>query len=164
MTAMLGKGAALVFFLSLAVVAVRAQKDAAVARLPDAPQPVAALAATVAAAPNAVVFHKKLFWSLVGVQAAAVVADAQISELGLQMCPHLIEKQSAWLYGRRPSLARYYATDAFIDGGAALLGYRMVRSRRKFVKAFGWTLVAGSISAHTEGAITSLHALNSNCH
>lgn len=118
------------------------------ARLPDAP---AAVEATTPPTPQkGVVFHKKLFWTLVGVDAASAAADVQTSWHNEQEYPNGYELNS-WLYGRRPSLARYYATDAAIDGGGAFLGYKLLHSRRRLFRMAGWALLVGLVGQHTAG-------------
>ena len=134
----------------LAVNSVRAQ-EAGPRQLPDAlgtssrPSP-------PAVRHEAVVLHKKVYWALVGVDAASAVADAQISRAGLQMYPTIQEKNS-WLYGRRPSLGRYYATDVVTDAGSAFLSYRLLHSRRRPLRILGLALPAAMAGMHADGAI-----------
>jgi hypothetical protein len=125
-------------------------------QLPDAPG-ASTRPAPTAARQDAVAFHKKVFWTLVGVDAASSVADAQTSWHNEQMSPYLYE-QNSWLYGRRPSLGRYYATDLVIDGGAAFLSYKLVHSRRRSLRVAGWILLAGAIAGHTQGWIYNVTA------
>lgn len=121
------------------------------AQLPDAP----AVSTQVPAPPahqDAVVFHKKVFWTLVGVDAASAVADTQTSWHNEQMNAYGVE-QNSWLYGRRPSLGRYYATDVLMDGGGAFLSYRLLRSQRRIFRIGGWALLGALIGQHTDGWI-----------
>ena len=111
---------------------------------------------------NAVVFHRKVFWSLVAVDAASAVADTQISHAGLQTCPNYREGNS-WLYGPRPSLGRYYATDVVIDGGGALLSYWLLHSRHKPIRVFGWLPLAVTLGSHGEGVVRWANAIGSDC-
>ena len=104
---------------------------------------------------DAVVFHKKVFWVLVVVDAASTVADDQTSLQNEKIFPRGSE-QNSWLLGRRPSAARYYATDAVIDGGGAFLSFKLLHSRRKLFRTAGWILLAGLVERHSEGWIHNL--------
>jgi hypothetical protein len=115
-------------------------------RLPEAPS-VSSQPSPPTARQDAVVFHKKVFWTLVGVDAASAVADAQTSWSNLQNYPNTTEINS-WLYGRRPSLGRYYATFAVMDGGSAFFSYRLLHSRRKSFRMAGWSLLAVAAGEH----------------
>jgi hypothetical protein len=135
-------------------------------QLPDAPVPASTATTTLTSAhpnPQAVpVFHKKIFWTLVGVDAAALVSDAQISRTGLEMCPNYAEINS-WLYGRRPSLGRYYAMDLATDGGAAFLSYKLLHSRRKYPRLLGWLPLVATSGTHADGAIRWAKVIGNNC-
>ncbi len=120
-------------------------------QLPDAPG-VSPQPSPPTARQDAVVFHKKVFWTLVGVDAASAVADAQISRAGLSMFPNRTE-QNSWLYGRRPSLGRYYATDVVTDVGGAFLSYKLLHSRRQSLRVLGWALPIALAVSHADGAI-----------
>ena len=120
-------------------------------QLPDAPG-VSSQPSPPTARQDAVVFHKKVFWSLVAVDAASAVADAQLSRAGLRMFPTGHE-QNSWLYGRRPSLGRYYATDVVTDGGSAFLSYKLLHSRRRAFRIVGWGLPVAATGGHADGAI-----------
>lgn len=126
-------------------------QEAAPEKLPDAPA-VSTQTASPAPRQDAVVFHKKVFWSLVAADAASAVADAQTSWQNEQMYPTGHE-QNSWLYGRNPSLGRYYATFAVIDGGGAFLSYKLLHARRESFRMVGWALLAGLIGQHSEGWI-----------
>jgi len=91
--------------------------------------------------PEPVVFHKKIFWSFVVADAASAIADAQTSWSWLQAHPTGVEHDS-WLLGRRPGLARYYATFAVVDGGSAILSYKFLHSHGKPLRVVGWGLLA----------------------
>jgi len=98
------------------------------------------------------VFHKKVFWTLVGIDAASAIADVQTSWHVEQTYPNSSE-QNSWLYGQKPSLARYYATIALVDGGAIFLSYRLLHSRRRSFHIAGWILPTAAIAGHTEASI-----------
>jgi hypothetical protein len=141
------------------IAAAQAQEPIHSEQLPDAPvparpelaaAPISSRAQPVAQA--APVFHKKVFWTLVGVDAASAVADAQLSRAGLQMYPNTYE-QNSWLYGRRPSLGWYYATDVLTDAGGTLLSYGLLHSRRKALRILGWALPIALTGTHADGAI-----------
>jgi hypothetical protein len=121
-------------------------QEAGPRQLPDAPG-VSSQPSPPTARHDAVVFHKKVFWTLVGVDAASAVADAQTSSSNLQNYPNTTETNS-WLYGRRPSLGRYYATFAVMDGGSAFLSYKLLHSRRKNFRRAGWGLLAFAAGEH----------------
>jgi hypothetical protein len=128
-------------------------------QLPDAPTALEQPRPTSTPPQSAVVFHTKAFWTLVAVDAASAVADAQTSWHNEQKYSNSYE-QNSWLYGRRPSLGRYYATFAVIDGGGALLSYHLLHSRHKLARCAGWALLGGLVAQHTEGWIynASAHA------
>jgi len=115
-------------------------------QLPDAPG-VSSQLPPPTAHQDVVVFHKKVFWSLVGVDAASAVADAQTSWHNEQIYPNTTEMNS-WLYDRRPSLGRYYATFAVMDGGSAFLSYKLLHSRRNSFRMVGWGLLAAAAADH----------------
>jgi len=121
-------------------------QEAEPGQLPDAPG-VSSQPSPPTTRHDAVVFHKKIFWTLVGVDAASAVADAQTSWHNEQIDPNATELNS-WLYGKRPSLARYYATDVVMDGGAAFLSYKLMHSRRKFLRTAGWGVIAFAAGQH----------------
>ena len=118
------------------------------AQPPDAPTP----SFQVTPQQNSVAFHAKVFWPMVGALAGSIIADAQTSYNGEQRFPKGYELNS-WLYGLRPSLARYYLTDVAIDGAGVFISYKLLHSRRKFFRVAGWTLLAGQTAGHTTGAI-----------
>jgi hypothetical protein len=120
-------------------------------QLPDAPG-VSSQPSPPTAHQDAVVFHKKVFWSLVSVDAASAVADAQTSWHNEHIYPNGHEVNS-WLYGRKPSLGRYYATFVVMDGGGSFLSYKLLHSRGKLRRTAGWVLLAGLIGQHTESWI-----------
>ena len=137
----------------LAAGGVRAQ-EAEPKQLPDAPG-VSSQPSPSAARPDSVVFHKKVFWTLVAVDAGSAIADNQISWHHEQIDPNWYE-QNSWLYGRRPSLGRYYASDVLMDGGGAFLSYKLLHSRRKLLRTAGWVLLAGLVGQHTYGWISNV--------
>ena len=143
--------------LSLSLAGVAHGQQSGTAPLPDAPEvsPHSASSATRAPSQDAVVFHKKIFWSVVAVDAASAVADAQTSWHDLQVNPNLHEQQS-WLLGRRPSLGRYYATFAVLDGGGAYLSYKLLHSRHRLFRIAGWGVLAYAVQEHTRGWIGSV--------
>lgn len=109
------------------------------------------MVATTPLAPQKnVVFHKKLFWSLVAVDAASAVADAQTSWHNERTYPNSVEHNS-WLFGKRPSLGRYYATFAGMDGGAAFMSYKLLHARRRPLRVVGWGLLPISVGNHLYG-------------
>jgi hypothetical protein len=120
--------------------------------LPDIPVP-----STQPPPPAAetMIFHRKVFWSLVAVDAASAVADAQTSWDNLQQNPNLHENLS-WLLGRRPGLARYYLTFAAIDGASGFISFRLLHSQRKTLRIAGWGLLGGMIALHTDGWIHNI--------
>lgn len=128
-------------------------QDATPGKLPDAPGVSSQPSSTVRR--EVVVFHTRVFWSLVAVDAASAVADTQTSWHDEQMFPNGSEENS-WLYGQRPSRTRYYATDAVMDGGGAFLSYKLLHSRRKFLHTVGWVLLAGLVGQHTESWIHNI--------
>ena len=103
-----------------------------------------------------VAFHKKIYWTLVAADAASIVADVQTSWHNEQVFPNGSE-QNSWLFGRRPSLARYYVTDVAMDGSGAFLSYKLLHSRRKLFRTAGWVLLAGLVGQHTEGWIYNVN-------
>jgi hypothetical protein len=133
-------------FLAFAVT-VEGQSPGA-AQPPDAPVP----SSQVTPQQKPVVFHTKVFWPMVGVCAGSIIADVQTSYNVEQRSPKGSELNS-WLFGRRPSRARYYVTNAAIDGTEAFISYKLLHSRRKFFRVAGWTLLAGQIAGHVSGAI-----------
>jgi hypothetical protein len=120
-------------------------------QLPEAPS-AAEQPSTAAVHRPPVVFHKKIFWTLVGVDAASAVADAQTSWNDLQMNPNGHEVNS-WLYGRRPNLGRYYATFAAVDGAGCFVGDRLLRSRHRSLRILGWALPGAVVAGHAVAAI-----------
>jgi hypothetical protein len=124
-------------------------------QLPDAPAPAVQPVATPGRQQSVVVFHKKVFWTLVAVDAGSAIADAQTSWHNEQTYPNGSEQHS-WLYGRKPTLERYYATFAVMDGGAVFLSYKLLRSRHKFLRLAGWAPLAGVLAAHTDGWVYNL--------
>jgi hypothetical protein len=140
-------------YLWIAVVA-HAQQSPQSEQLPDGhmpascqPAPAPVSTPTQRVEQPAPVFHKKIFWALAGADAASAVADAQTSWHNEKMYPNSVE-QNSWLYGRRPSLARYYGTFAAIDGGNALLSYRFLHSRHKAVRLLGWGELSFAVPNH----------------
>lgn len=156
------KSALIIGGLCLGIAAAMQAQQTDGAQLPDAPAAAPAPNTVPAEAPKGVVFHKKLFWSLVAADAGSAIADTQISRSGLDMCPNYQEINS-WLYGRRPSLGRYYATDAAIDGGAAFLSYKLLHSRRKSFRMLGWLPLAATSVTHADGAIRWAKVINNDC-
>jgi hypothetical protein len=118
-------------------------------QLPDAPG-VSSQPSPPRARHDAVVFHKKIFWLLVAVDAASAVADTQTSWHNEQIDPDATELNS-WLFGKRPSLARYYATDVVMDGGADFLSYKLLHSRRRFLRVAGWGVLTFAAGQHLNG-------------
>lgn len=145
------------FCLGIAAAMQAQQTDGA--QLPDAPAAAPAPNTVPAEAPKGIVFHKKLFWSLVAVDAASAVADTQTSLHNENLYPNSYE-QNSWLYGKRPSPARYYLTDLAMDGGIALISYEFLHSRRKTLRVTGWALLGAVLVAHTEGWIYNVDQLS----
>ena len=124
--------------------------------LPDAPsnnpidRPVTttSIATTPSTEAKPVVFQKRAYWSLVAACGTAAIFDAQMSHADLVNHPDHIEAGS-WLLGRRPSLGRYYAMFALLDGGTALVSYKLLHSRHKPVRIVGWGLLGGLTVIHT---------------
>ena len=85
----------------------------------------------------------KSFWVACGALAGGVAADAASTHGYLQR--GYVEVDSPLLYGRRPSMVRFVAVSAALEGGAAYLGYRMVRSDKKAWRVAGWTLLSWRI-------------------
>lgn len=129
------------------------------AQLPDAPSAAEQPRATPASPRTAVVFHKKAFWTLVAVDAASAVADAQTSWHIENLYPNSRE-QNSWLYGKRPGLARYYLTDLAVDGGSVLLSYKLLHARRRALRVMGWAVLGAVTAAHTEGWIHNTNQLS----
>jgi hypothetical protein len=102
--------------------------------------------------PNNVDFPKKVYWPLVAACGTAAVFDAQMSHGYLTRHPDQIESGS-WLLGRRPSLGRYYATFAIMDGGVAVISYKLLHSRHKPLRVIGWGLLGGQTAIHTDDDI-----------
>jgi len=99
-----------------------------------------------------VVFPRKIFWPLVAACGTAAVVDAQTSHAYIVSHPNATET-GAWLLGRRPSLGRYYVTFAVMDGGAAIISYKLLHSRRKPLRVIGWSLLGGLTAIHAEDDI-----------
>jgi hypothetical protein len=78
----------------------------------------------------------------------AAIFDAQMSHSYLVTHPATTENGS-WLLGQRPSLGRYYAMFAVLDGGAAVISHKSVHSRRKPVRIVGWSILGGLTAIHT---------------
>jgi hypothetical protein len=144
-------------------VGAQAQEPARSEQLPDAPAPNAAPSKLIVrqdnpGAPpertNQVVFHKNIYWTLVVVDAGSAVADAQTG-WNIEQSTNGYEENS-WLYGRKPSLARYYLTDLATDGGSAVLSYVFLHSRHRWLRVAGWCLPAGAIAGHTDGWIYNI--------
>jgi hypothetical protein len=136
-------------------------------QLPDAP--VAFAAPSPSSQPSQapmqqdeVVFQKKVFWSLVAVDAGSAIADAQISRTGLRTCPNYRE-QNSWLYGLRPTLGRYYATNAVMDSGSAFLAYKLLHSHYRIVRMLGWLPLAVTTGGHADGAIRWAGVIGNRC-
>ena len=94
------------------------------------------------------IFPKKVFWPTVAALGTSAAFDAQMSRTYLVDHPNAHEAQS-WLLGKRPSLGRYYATFAVMDGAAAVISYKLLHSHRKPVRVIGWSMI---------GSLTALHA------
>jgi hypothetical protein len=131
--------------------AAQAQNDRA--QLPDAPIP----NPSPTAHQDRVIFHKKIFWTMVAACGASAIADAQTSYSNEQRFPNGSESDD-WLLGRRPSLGRYYATFALLDGAGSFLSYKLLHSRRKPLRVAGWGVLAGMTAAHAVGAIRNVGA------
>jgi hypothetical protein len=132
--------------------------------LPDAPStakrhptltavglPAAASAPASQVTPNrrtSVVFPARVYWPLVAACGTAAIFDAQMSHSFLVSHPDTTENGS-WLLGQRPSLGRYYAMFAVLDGGVAVISYKLVHSRRKPVRIVGWSILGGLTAIHT---------------
>jgi hypothetical protein len=101
---------------------------------------------------NPVAFNTTAYWFLVASGGAAAIADAQMSHAYLATHPGSREA-SSWLLGQRPSLARYYITFAMVDGGTALISYKLLHCRRKPVRIIGWCLLGGLTAIHTHDDI-----------
>jgi hypothetical protein len=129
--------------------AAQAQNDQA--QLPDAPIP----NPLPTAHQDAAIFHEKIFWTMVGACGASAIADTQTSYNNEQRFPNGSENNS-WLLGRRPSLGRYYATFALMDGAGSFLGYKLLHSRRKVLRVAGWGVLAGMTASHAVGAIRNV--------
>lgn len=128
--------------------------------LPDAPSnnPIERPVTTTPTAPkpsrvrSPVVFNKRAYWSLVAACGTAAVFDAQMSHTDLVNHPDHTENGS-WLLGRRPSLSRYYAMFALMDGGTAVISYKLLHSRRRPLRIVGWGLLGGLTAIHTDDDI-----------
>jgi hypothetical protein len=117
--------------------------------LPDAPNPSPQPSSpSPAVRPQTIPSHKRIFWTLVAFDAASAVTDAQTSSHNEQTYPEARE-QNSWLYGSRPSLARYYGMFALIDGGGSFLSYKMLHARHKILRTAGWIVMAELIGQHT---------------
>jgi hypothetical protein len=125
------------------------------ARLPEAPSVTAQPVATPTRQKGEVVFHRKVFWSLVAIDAGSAIADVQTSWTNEETYPGGSE-QNSWLYGRKPGLGRYYVTAALMDGGAVFLSYKLLHSRHRLLRLAGWSPLAGVLAAHTDGWIYNL--------
>jgi len=99
-----------------------------------------------------VIFHRKIFWPLVAALAASAVVDAQTSYSNELQYPNGHEN-SSWLLGRKPSLGRYYATFALIDGGGTFLSFKLLHSRHKPSRVAGWGVLAALTGEHLYGSI-----------
>ncbi len=119
---------------------------------PDAPSKVGASRETpIRPSPqltNPVLFRKNFFWPLVAACGTAAIFDAQMSHSHSVKYPNSTET-SSWLLGQRPSLGRYYATFAVMDGGTAFASYKLLRSHRKTVRVIGWGILGGLAAIHT---------------
>jgi len=109
----------------------------------------------VAVPPNrrtGVVFPKKVYWPLVAACGTAAIFDAQMS-YSYEVSHPTSSDSGAWLVGKRPSLGRYYATFAVLDGGTVLISYKLLHSRRKAVRIIGWGLLGGVTAIHTNDVV-----------
>lgn len=127
--------------------------------LPDAPTkadggaPASLSTTTPATNPrNPVVFHSQIFWPLVAACGTAAVFDAQMSRAYLVTHPTARERQS-WLLGPRPGLGRYYLAFSVMDGGVAIVSYKLLHSRRKALRVIGWSMLGGLLYIHTDDDI-----------
>ena len=93
----------------------------------------------------------KLFWVATGIYAGAIVADGQTTMRIINNGG--VESWNSWLYGMRPTHARFYTTSTAMDGMQIALSYKLIRSRRKWMRVAGWALLAGGIEEHVRGAI-----------
>ena len=116
--------------------------------LPDAPVPNPAPVVRQ----DTVIFHNRIFWPLVAAVASSAIADAQTSYSNELRYPNGHEN-SSWLLGRKPSLGRYYATFAVIDGSATFLSYKLLHSRHKPLRVVGWGVLFVLTGDHLYGAI-----------
>jgi hypothetical protein len=101
---------------------------------------------------DAVIFHDRIFWPLAAALAASAIADAQTSYSNELRYPTGHERNS-WLLGRKPSLGRYYATFAVMDGGGSFVSYKLLHSHHKPLRAVGWGMLAALTGNHAGGAI-----------
>jgi hypothetical protein len=116
---------------------------------PVATTPVATTPSTAA---HPVVFNKRAYWSLVAACGTAAILDAQMSHADLVRHPTHFEAGS-WLLGRRPSLGRYYAMFALLDGGTAVISYKLQHSRHKPLRIVGWSILGYLTAVHTSDDI-----------
>jgi hypothetical protein len=109
-------------------------------------------------APSASRRTPKAFWVLTAAYGASVVADAETTAAFVQV--QCVEGWNPWLYGKRPSRARFYAAAGAMAVSTVFASRKMVRSRKKLVRAAGWTLLAGMAQGHARGAI---HNIGADC-
>lgn len=92
----------------------------------------------------------KSFWVAAGALAGGITADALTTHHYVQL--GYTEQDSPLLYGHRPGMVRFVAVSAVLEGGAAYLGYRMVRSDKKAWRVAGWTLLGWRIGTRWSSA------------
>lgn len=138
---------ALIAFFCLAA-AVQAQNSLpAPAKTDGAPAPLTAVVPPPSTHSRGM-FRPNIFWPLVAACGSAAVVDGKMSRTYLDTHPMSEEIDSAWLVGRRPSLGRYYATFVVLDGGGALISYKLLHSRRKAFRVVGWSILGGLTYIH----------------
>lgn len=93
---------------------------------------------------------------MVGTLAASSIADVKTSYDAEQRFPNGTEFND-WLYGRRPSLARYSATNMAVDGTIVFVSYKLLHSGHKWVRGVGWSLLVGQTMGHTIAAVYNSH-------
>jgi hypothetical protein len=71
-----------------------------------------------------------------------------------------VETWAPWLYGTRPSNARFYGASFAIEGGEVLAAYFLAKSPHKILRVAGHLLIDQDTFSHIHGAA---HNLESGC-
>jgi hypothetical protein len=127
------------------------------------PLPILASAAELPEAPQPAQRSQKAFWAEVAAYAAVNVADgvSTVRFVGLgNRCGiyhrGCFESESPWLYGRKPTAARYFAASFALAGIDAYVSYRLERSPRRGFRILGQGIMPFETAAHAQGLAQNL--------